>query len=86
LQPNEVAPDLGTSDRAVGLRDVRATLELVSRGEAPLGVVYQTDAVVEQGVEIVGTFPASSHPPIIYPLAVTAASTNPAAATYIAFL
>jgi len=84
LQPNEVAPDLGTSDRAVGLRDVRATLELVSRGEAPLG--YQTDAVVEQGVEIVGTFPASSHPPIIYPLAVTAASTNPAAATYIAFL
>jgi molybdate transport system substrate-binding protein len=66
--------------------DVRAALELVRRREAPLGIVYQTDAVGEQGVDIVGTFPASSHPPITYPLAVTAASTNPAAKSYIAFL
>jgi molybdate transport system substrate-binding protein len=66
--------------------DVRATLELVRRREAPLGIVYQTDAVADQGVDIVGTFPAYSHPPIIYPLAVTAGSTNPAAKSYIAFL
>jgi molybdate transport system substrate-binding protein len=72
--------------RLAPARDVRAALELVSRGEAPLGIVYQTDAVVDQGVDIVGTFPASSHPPIIYPLAVTAASTNSTAESYIAFL
>ena len=66
--------------------DVRAALGLVSHREAPLGIVYQTDAVTDQGVDIVGTFPASSHPPIIYPLAVTTASTNPAAKSYIAFL
>ena len=67
-------------------QDVRNALELVSRREAPLGIVYQTDALGARGVDIVGTFPASSHPPIIYPLAVTAASTNPAAKSYIAFL
>jgi len=66
--------------------DVRAALELVCRREAPLGIVYQTDAVADQDAEIVGTFPAASHPPIIYPLAVTAASTNPTAKSYIAFL
>ena len=72
--------------RLAPARDVRATLELVASREAPLGIVYQTDAVAEPGVEIVGTFPACSHPPIIYPLAVTAASTNPTAEPYIAFL
>ena len=66
--------------------DVRAALALVSGGGAPLGIVYQTDAAVDKGVYIVGTFPASTHPPIIYPLAVTAASTNSAAKSYIAFL
>jgi molybdate transport system substrate-binding protein len=66
--------------------DVRAALEIVCRREAPLGIVYETDAVADQGVDIVGTFPASSHPPIVYPLAVSAASTNPAAKSYIAFL
>ena len=50
-------------------QDVRNALELVSRREAPLGIVYQTDALADRGVDIVGTFPASSHPPIIYPLA-----------------
>jgi len=72
--------------RLAPARDVRAALELVARGDAPLGIVYQTDANCEPGVEIVGTFPASSHPPIIYPIAVTAASTSPAAQSYIAFL
>jgi molybdate transport system substrate-binding protein len=67
-------------------QDVRATLLLVSRGEAPLGIVYQTDAASDKGVKIVGAFPESTHPPIIYPIAVTTASTNPDAAAYIGFL
>ena len=50
---------------------VRAALTLVARGEAALGIVYSTDAKVEPGVKIVGTFPADSHPPIIYPVAAT---------------
>lgn len=66
--------------------DVRAALELVARHEAPLGIVYVTDAVSDLRVDIVGTFPSFSHPPIIYPLAVTAASTNPAAESYIEFI
>jgi molybdate transport system substrate-binding protein len=61
-------------------------LLLVSRGEAPLGIVYQTDAAADKGVKIVGAFPATSHPPIIYPIAATAASTNPGVAAYIGFL
>src|SRR5262249_34944789 len=51
---------------------VRAALTLVARGEAVLGIVYSTDARVEPGVKIVGTFPPDSHPPIIYPVAATA--------------
>jgi molybdate transport system substrate-binding protein len=66
--------------------DVRATLVFVSRGEAPLGIVYRTDAVADKGVKIVGAFPESTHPPIIYPIAVTMASTHPDAAAYIGFL
>jgi molybdate transport system substrate-binding protein len=67
-------------------QDVRATMLLVSRGEAPLGIVYQTDAAADKGVKIVGAFPESTHPPIIYPLAITATSTNPEAAAYVQFL
>ena len=66
--------------------NVRATLALVSRGEAPLGIVYQTDANSDKGVQIVGTFPDDTHPPIIYPIAVVAASANPGASGYAAFL
>jgi molybdate transport system substrate-binding protein len=66
--------------------NVRAALLFVSRGEAPLGIVYQTDAAADHGVKIVGTFPDNSHPPIIYPVAVTASSSNPAGAAYVAFL
>jgi molybdate transport system substrate-binding protein len=66
--------------------NVRAALLLVSRGEAPLGIVYRTDAAVDPQVEVVGTFPADSHPPIIYPVAVTAASTNPDAVAFVEFL
>ena len=64
---------------------VRAALALVARGEAVLGIVYSTDAKVEPGVKIVGTFPADSHPPIIYPVAATA-SAKAAAVDYLAFL
>jgi molybdate transport system substrate-binding protein len=49
--------------------NVRAALLLVARGEAPLGVVYRTDANAEPNVVVAGTFPADSHPPIVYPVA-----------------
>jgi molybdate transport system substrate-binding protein len=64
---------------------VRAALILVARGEAVLGIVYATDAKVEPGVKIIGTFPADSHPAIIYPVAATTAAGS-GAATYLAFL
>jgi molybdate transport system substrate-binding protein len=65
--------------------NVRAALALVARGEAVLGIVYATDAKVEPGVKIVGTFPADSHPVIVYPVAATATA-KPEAADYLAFL
>src|SRR5260370_2507839 len=64
---------------------VRAALTLVARGEAALGIVYSTDAKVEPGVKIVGTFPADSHPSIIYPVAATTTA-RAQAADYLAFL
>ena len=64
---------------------VRAALTLVARGEAVLGIVYSTDAKVEPGVKIVGTFPADSHPPIIYPVAATATA-KPEAKEYLDYL
>jgi molybdate transport system substrate-binding protein len=64
---------------------VRAALTLVSRGEAALGIVYSTDAKVDPGVKIVGTFPADSHPPIIYPVAATTTA-KAETADYLAFL
>ena len=64
---------------------VRAALALVARGEAVLGIVYSTDAKVEPGVKIVGTFPADSHPPIIYPVAATSTA-KPDTSGYLAFL
>src|SRR5271166_3349723 len=74
------------ADKLAPAENVRATLLLVSRGEAPLGIVYQTDAVVDKGVKILGSFPENTHPPIIYPIAGVASSTNPGAAGYIAYL
>ena len=64
---------------------VRAALTLVARGEAALGIVYATDAQVEPGVKVIGTFPGDSHPPIIYPVAVTTAA-KPEAFSYLSFL
>ena len=65
--------------------NVRAALTLVARGEAPLGIVYATDAKVEPRVKIVGTFPADSHPEIVYPVAATVTA-KPEADTYLRYL
>ena len=57
--------------------NVRAALVLVARGEAPFGIVYATDAIAEPKVRIVDTFPEQMHPPIVYPIAIVAASRSP---------
>jgi molybdate transport system substrate-binding protein len=66
--------------------NVRATLAFVARGETAIGIVYETDAKIEPKVKIVGVFPDGSYPPVIYPAAATAATTNPAVARYLDFL
>jgi molybdate transport system substrate-binding protein len=73
-------------ERVARAENVRAALLLVARGEAPLGIVYRTDATAEPGVRIVGAFPAGTHPPIVYPIAVTAGSAHADAAGYVAYL
>jgi molybdate transport system substrate-binding protein len=65
--------------------NVRTALTLVARGEAVLGIVYETDAKVEPGVRIVGAFPPDSHPAIVYPVAATVTA-KPEANDYLAFL
>ncbi|WFU47133.1 molybdate ABC transporter substrate-binding protein [Sinorhizobium terangae] len=72
--------------KVAGAESVRAALLLVSRGEAPYGIVYQTDAAADPGVKVVGTFPEDSHPPIIYPIAITTDSRSADAAAYIDFV
>ncbi len=59
------------SGQVVQSDNVRAALALVERGEAPFGIVYATDARIG-AVHTVGTFPADSHAPIIYPMAIVA--------------
>jgi molybdate transport system substrate-binding protein len=66
--------------------DVRAALTLVSRGEAPLGIVYETDAKVDPKVRVVAVFPEDSHKPIVYPVAVVKTSKNPDAAKFVTYL
>jgi molybdate transport system substrate-binding protein len=61
-------------------------LTLVSRGEAPLGIVYKTDAASDPAVRVVGAFPADSYPAIIYPMALLASSTNPDAQALVDYL
>ena len=66
---------LGVWDRVsshlVRAENVRSALAFVARGEAPLGIVYQTDALAEKRVRIVDVFPEDSHPPVTYPIALT---------------
>jgi molybdate transport system substrate-binding protein len=72
--------------RVAGTDNVRAALALVARGEARFGIVYGTDARTEPRVRVVGEFPATSHPPILYPFAVTATSTHPDAQALLEYL
>ncbi len=75
-----IAPRLARTDT------VRAALLLVERGEAPLGIVYATDAAASKGVRVVGTFPEDSHPPITYPFALTKHGDTPQGRALLAFL
>jgi molybdate transport system substrate-binding protein len=76
----------GVKDKVAQADNVRAALLLVSRGEAPIGIVYQTDAASEPVVKVVGTFPEDSHPPITYPVALTKTSTNPDARAFLSYI
>lgn len=71
--------------RLAEAESVRAALMLVARGEAPLGIVYGSDARAEPKVKVVGTFPAGSHPPIVYPVAALAKA-PPAARDFVLWL
>ncbi|MAC77887.1 MAG: molybdate ABC transporter substrate-binding protein [Rhodobacteraceae bacterium] len=75
-----VAPKVAQAD------NVRAALNLVATGEAPYGIVYATDAVAEDNVTVVGTFPADSHPPIVYPAAELAGHDSDAENAFMDFL
>ena len=77
---DQVSPRLARAD------NVRAALLLVERGEAPLGIVYATDAAASKGVRVVGTFPESSHPPVSYPFALVQNNDTPDARALFAFL
>ncbi|WP_374532996.1 molybdate ABC transporter substrate-binding protein [Phenylobacterium sp.] len=74
------------SGKLAQAENVRTALQYVARGETPFGVVYDTDAKVEPKVRIVGLFPDRTHPKIVYPAAVVAASKNPDAARFLAYM
>ena len=65
--------------RVVSADNVRAALNFVAKGEAPLGVVYRSDAVSEPAVRVVDTVPDASHAPIVYPAAIVTDHDTPAA-------
>ena len=71
--------------KMVMTEDVRAALRLVARGQAPLGIVYETDAKIEPAVKVIGVFPDDTHDPIIYPVALIA-NAKPDAVRYFSFL
>jgi molybdate transport system substrate-binding protein len=77
---NDIEPRLAQTE------SVRAALLLVARGEAPLGIVYATDARVESRVKVVAEFPADTHPPIVYPFALTAGAQGDGPAKLLAFI
>ncbi len=68
------------ADRLAPAENVRAALLLVARGEAPLGIVYETDARAASAVKVLGVFPVTTHPAIVYPAALTTAARLPYAA------
>jgi len=71
--------------RLVPAENVRVALAYVSRGEVPLGIVYETDALVDPRVKVIDVFPENTHPPIVYPAAATARA-QPEAASFVEFL
>jgi len=73
-------------DKLAQAENVRAALRLVSRGEAPLGIVYASDAKADPNVTVLGTFPESSHPPIVYPAATLKAATSSSTGAFLAYL
>ena len=73
------------AQRMVRADSVRSALAFVDRGEAPLGIVYQTDAMIDKNVRVLDVFPANSHLPIIYPVALTRAA-KPDAARFVAYI
>jgi molybdate transport system substrate-binding protein len=77
---SQIEPRLARTD------DVRAALLLVERGEAPLGIVYSTDAKASKGVAVVGVFPADTHEPITYPFAIIKSGDTPDARAFLKFL
>jgi molybdate transport system substrate-binding protein len=66
--------------------DVRAALALVALGEAPLGIVYKTDAMTEDDVKIIGVFPKHTHAPIVYPVALTQESKGQGARAFFEYM
>ena len=70
----------------VRAENVRAALLFVSRREAPLGIVYASDVAADPAVKAAGVFPEDTHPPIVYPIALTAESKQPGAARLLEFL
>lgn len=74
------------SQRSAEAENIRAAMTFVARGDMPVGIVYATDAAVEPQVKVLDVFPEGSHPPIRYPVALTAASKNPAAELFFKFL
>ncbi|MGJ3265297.1 MAG: molybdate ABC transporter substrate-binding protein [Salinarimonas sp.] len=74
------------ADRVAQSENVRAALALVSRAEAPLGIVYTTDATADANVRVVALFPEETHPAIVYPAALTLPGGNAVAAGFLAFL
>lgn len=73
-------------DKVAQAENARAALALVATGEAAAGIVYATDANAESKVTVIGTFPADSHPPIVYPVAETASSKDENTAAFLACL
>jgi len=76
----------GVESRLARADNVRAALALVARGEAPLGIVYSTDAAGQAGVKVLATFPPSSHKPISYPVAIVKGRDSAEAKAFLGWL
>jgi molybdate transport system substrate-binding protein len=72
-------------DKLVRADSVRSALAFVDRGETPLGIVYETDALIDKNVRVVDVFPADTHAPIVYPIALTRGA-KPEAVRFVAFV